>query len=50
MNYEEAALLTNLIKPKLAIPTHYETIVGSKNDAKKYVELVDKDIECKMLY
>lgn len=50
MNYEEAALLTNIIKPTLAIPTHYETIVGSKDDAKKYTELLDKSIDYKILY
>lgn len=50
MNYEEAAVLTNIIKPRLAIPTHYETIVGSCEDAKKYIELLDKDIESKILY
>ena len=50
MNYEEAALLTNIIKPIVAIPTHYKTIVGSEEDAKKYIELLDKDIESKILY
>lgn len=50
MNYEEAALLTNIIKPKLAIPTHYKTIVGTDEDAIKYTELLAKDIEFEILY
>lgn len=50
MDYQEAATLTNLIKPKLAIPTHYQTIVGTKQDAINYTELVDKKITTKILY
>ena len=50
MDYQEAATLTNLIKPKLAIPTHYETEVGTKIDAVNYTQLLDKDIESKILY
>lgn len=50
MDYQEAATLTNLIKPKLAIPTHYETIVGTKIDAINYTKLLDKNIESKILY
>jgi L-ascorbate metabolism protein UlaG (beta-lactamase superfamily) len=42
MTAEEAARAVNeKIKPKrLAIPMHYGSIVGSKNDAKKFSELV----------
>ena len=50
MDYKEAATLTNLIKPKLAIPTHYQTVVGTKIDAINYTNLLDKDIESKILY
>lgn len=50
MNYEEAATLTNIIKPQLAIPTHYKTIVGKEEDAIKYTELLDNDIDFKILY
>lgn len=50
MDYKEAATLTNLIKPKLAIPTHYQTVVGTKVDAINYTNLLDKDIESKILY
>ncbi len=50
MDYKEAAILTNLIKPRLAIPTHYQTVVGTKVDAINYTNLLDKDIESKILY
>lgn len=50
MDYQEAATLTNLIKPKLAIPTHYQTVVGTRIDAINYTKLLDKDIQSKILY
>ncbi len=50
MDYKEASTLTNLIKPKLAIPTHYQTVVGTKIDAINYTNLLDKDIKSKILY
>jgi len=39
MDAEEAAEAAALIKPTLAIPMHYGTIVGSVEDAKKFCEL-----------
>jgi L-ascorbate metabolism protein UlaG (beta-lactamase superfamily) len=36
MNVEEAAQLSNIIKPQVAIPIHYGTIVGSDEDAEKF--------------
>lgn len=50
MDYKEAATLANLIKPKLAIPTHYQTVVGTKIDAINFTQLLDKDIESEILY
>lgn len=50
MDCEEAALLANIIKPRFAIPTHYKTVVGNDDDAIKFCELLDKDIESKILY
>ena len=47
MNYEEAAKLVNEIKPKLVIPTHYGNVVGEYELGKKFIELIDKDIEVK---
>lgn len=49
MNYEEGAKLTNIIKPKFAIPVHYGEIVGEKEDAEEFKKLLEKDIECKIL-
>ena len=45
MDYEEAAKLTNLIKPSIVIPIHYGSIVGQKEDANRFKEIVDNDIE-----
>ena len=49
MDYKEASILTNIIKPKIVIPIHYGSIVGSKIDADRFKELVDKDVECKIM-
>lgn len=45
MTYEEAAELVNTINPNLAIPIHYAEIVGEKEDAKKFKELVNSNIK-----
>ena len=49
MNYEEAAELTNIIKPKIVVPTHYGNIVGNKNDGLKFKELLNSEIKCEIL-
>ena len=49
MDYKEAAELINTIKPRVAIPIHYSTIVGTREDANKFKELLDKDIECQII-
>ena len=49
MTYKEAAKLVNNIKPKAAIPTHYQEIVGNKDDGIKFVNLLDKNIKGKIL-
>lgn len=49
MDYKEAAELVNIIKPKIAVPTHYACIVGNKEDGEKFKELLDKDIKCELL-
>ena len=41
MDYQEAAGLANTIKAKVVIPTHYGSIVGDKEDAIKFKELVN---------
>ena len=45
MNYKEGARLINNMKPKVAIPTHYGTAVGSPTDGESFAKLVDKDIQ-----
>ena len=39
MTADEAAELALAIRPKTAIPTHYGTIIGSKADAERFLEL-----------
>ena len=46
MNYEEAAKLVNIIKPKIAIPTHYGYIVGTKEDGNNFAKLILPEIKC----
>ena len=48
MTYEEGARLVNQIHPKIAIPIHYGSIVGTKEDGKKFSELLDPDITCQI--
>ena len=49
MNYQEASELINTIKPKIVIPTHYGSIVGTKEDAINFSKLINPKIECKIL-
>jgi len=50
MDYKEAAQLINIIKPKIAIPTHYGSITGTKDDGINFSKLVDDDIKVEILY
>ena len=38
MNAREASELTNIIRPRLVIPVHYNAIVGNKNDEKEFID------------
>ena len=49
MNYEEAAELANIIKPKIAVPTHYGSIVGEIQDGEKFKNLLSSEIECEIM-
>jgi L-ascorbate metabolism protein UlaG (beta-lactamase superfamily) len=40
MTAKEAANAIEKIKPKIAIPMHYGTIVGSENDAKEFKDMI----------
>ena len=43
MDYKEAAELTNIIRPLVAVPIHYSTVVGTKEDANKFLDLIEVD-------
>ena len=45
MNVKEAAELINIIKPELAIPTHYGSAVGKPSFGKDFAKLVEDDIQ-----
>ena len=40
MNFSEAAQLVNIIKPKNAVPIHYGSVVGTKQDATDFIKLL----------
>jgi len=39
MTFEEAVEAAKLIKPSLAVPMHYGSVVGTEDDAKEFVKL-----------
>lgn len=49
MTAEEAVKAALDIKPKIAIPMHYGSIVGSDSDAKKFAELLKGKVEVVIL-
>ena len=49
MDFKEAAYLINEIKPKIAVPIHYGSIVGTKQDATDFMKLVHPEIKCEIL-
>ncbi|MCU0288487.1 MAG: MBL fold metallo-hydrolase [Acidobacteria bacterium] len=49
MNAQEAARAANCIKPKIAIPIHFGSIVGTQKDAKTFIENLAEGIESKIL-
>ena len=49
MDSKEAAELINEIKPKIAIPIHYGSIVGTKQDAIDFVERLNSNIKGEIL-
>jgi L-ascorbate metabolism protein UlaG (beta-lactamase superfamily) len=49
MTAEEAVKAALDIKPKLAIPMHYGSIVGSKDDARRFAEALKGKIEVQIL-
>ncbi|MDE6583608.1 MAG: MBL fold metallo-hydrolase [Clostridia bacterium] len=49
MSAQEAAEATNIIKPKKVIPTHYGEVVGNKEMANEFKNLLSPTIECEIL-
>jgi len=49
MTADEAAEATLMIKPKVAIPSHYADIVGSAKDASRFQDLLKGKVEVKIL-
>lgn len=45
MDFKEAAFLINEIKPKVAIPTHYGSVVGTEKDATDFIRLLHPSIK-----
>lgn len=45
MDFKEAASLINEIKPKIAIPIHYDSIVGTEQDAIDFIRLLHPEIK-----
>ena len=52
MDASEAAKLVGTIRPETAIPTHYGSLVGKKDDADRFAAMVKPPVkvEIKMLY
>ena len=49
MTAKEAAELVNIIKPKIAVPIHYGSVVGTTKDAEDFVISLSREIEGKIL-
>jgi len=49
MNAEEAAKAANSIKPKVAVPIHFGTVVGAREDAETFTKNLDQGIQSKIL-
>lgn len=49
MDYKEAAMLVNEIQPKIAIPIHYGSVIGTKQNAEDFIKLLNPNINGKIL-
>ena len=45
MDFKEAAHLINEIQPKIAVPIHYGSVVGTKQDATDFIKLLHSSIK-----
>ena len=48
MDGKEGSVLTNFIKPKIVVPIHYKTVVGSEIELNDFINNLDKDINYKI--
>lgn len=49
MNVSEALELTRTLMPKVVVPIHYGSIVGSREDAIRFKQLLNDEIDCVIL-
>ena len=49
MTAKEAAELVNIIKPKIAVPIHYGSVVGTTKDAEDFIVSLNEKIEGRIL-
>ena len=49
MDKDEARHLTNIIGPKIAVPIHYGTVVGTEDDAIYFINSIDNGIKGEIL-
>ena len=45
MDFKEAAYLANEIRPNIALPSHYGSIVGTNQNATDFMKLLHPTIE-----
>lgn len=45
LDFKEAAQLVNEIQPKVAVPIHYGSVVGTKQDAEEFIKLLHTNIK-----
>lgn len=49
MDFEEAANLANVIEPKIVVPIHYGSLVGTIEDAENFKQRVNGTIKCEIM-
>lgn len=49
MDAREAADLARSIRPRVVIPTHYGSVVGSPEDGARFAALLKEDVPCRLL-
>lgn len=49
MDFKEAAQLVNQIQPKVAVPIHYGSVVGTKQDAEEFIKLLHTNVKSVIL-